>query len=63
MTHLVGTLLRHEIRFSMPDDFDLGEIRIAEEIGVCTLESMKAVDEATLRRMRNVFKNNAFVGL
>jgi hypothetical protein len=30
--HLVGTLLRREIRFSMPDDFDLGEIRIAEEI-------------------------------
>ena len=30
--HLVGALLRREIRFSMPQDFDLGEIRIAEEI-------------------------------
>lgn len=30
--HLVGTLLRREIQFSIPSDFDLGEIRIAEEI-------------------------------
>jgi len=30
--YLVGTLLRHQIRFSMPNDFDLGEIRIADEI-------------------------------
>jgi hypothetical protein len=30
--YLVGTLLRREIRFSMPDDFDLGEIRMADEI-------------------------------
>ena len=30
--YLVGTLLRREIRFSVPIDFDLGEIRLAEEI-------------------------------
>lgn len=30
--HLVGTLLRREIRFSIPSDFDLTEIRISEEI-------------------------------
>jgi len=30
--YLVGTLLRREIRFSMPNDFDLDEIRIADEI-------------------------------
>ena len=30
--HLVGTLLRREIRFSMPSDFHLEEIRIFEEI-------------------------------
>lgn len=39
--HLVGTLLRHEIRFSMPDDFDLGEIRIAEEIENASAEYRK----------------------
>lgn len=30
--YLVGTLLRHELRFSVPDDFTIGEIRISEEI-------------------------------
>jgi hypothetical protein len=30
--HLVGTLLRRELKFSMPDNFDLTEISVAEEI-------------------------------
>lgn len=30
--YLVGTLLRHELRFSIPDDFSVGEIRIEKEV-------------------------------
>lgn len=30
--HLVGTLLRRELRFSIPEDFDLTEIQISYEI-------------------------------
>lgn len=30
--YVVGCLLRREIKFTMPEDFDVGEIRIAEEL-------------------------------
>jgi hypothetical protein len=30
--YVVGCLLRHELRFSVPDDFDVGEIDVAEQL-------------------------------
>ena len=30
--YLVGTILRHQLKFSMPEDFEVGEISIREEV-------------------------------
>ncbi|KQT29524.1 hypothetical protein ASG57_01120 [Bradyrhizobium sp. Leaf396] len=30
--HVVGCLVRHQLRFSIPDDFDLGEIQLDREL-------------------------------
>lgn len=45
--YLVGTLLRHGIRFSMPSDFKVSEIDIAEEIAGAD-EDFKVWFEGTL---------------
>ena len=44
--HLVGTLLRRELRFTVPEDFDLTEIQIHDEIQSAGASYRKWIAEA-----------------
>lgn len=48
--YVVGCILRHGLKFSVPKDFHVGEINIEEEIEDCSDEYKAWVQEAILRR-------------
>lgn len=48
--HVVGCLLRHQLRFTVPDDFDLTEIDVPEEIAGASSEYRKWLGDE-LRRV------------